>query len=30
MKRFDLITTAVWLVAVAALACFALIQALTT
>lgn len=30
MKRFDLITTALWLVAVAAIACFALIQALTT
>lgn len=30
MKRSDFITTAVWLLAVAALACFALIQALTT
>lgn len=30
MKRSDLITTAAWLVAIAALACFALIKALTT
>jgi len=30
MKRSDFITTAAWLVAVAAIACFAIIQALTT